>query len=149
MAWNLKDLRLLNAYLLRHANKIEKALLYQLEYLVADLQNHAKLNGAYNDQTANLRSSIGGAVLKNGKPISYRGFEGLAYGTGKGLEFINSLISNFGKGYVILIVAGMEYATYVEDIHELNVLKKTELKMQNDLSAAMAKLKAKIKKSGV
>jgi hypothetical protein len=41
-------------------------------------------------------------------------------------------------------VAGMEYATYVENYHNLNVLKKSELKMYRELPVMMEKLKQKI-----
>jgi hypothetical protein len=41
-------------------------------------------------------------------------------------------------------VAGMEYATYVENYHNLNVLKISELKMYRELPVMMEKLKQKI-----
>jgi hypothetical protein len=62
-----------------------------------------------------------------------------------GLEFINSLLSNYRSGYVVLVVAGMEYAAYVEDMHGLNVLKKTELEMQRQLPRIMKELKLLIR----
>ena len=145
MALKLRNKQVLQRYLLNYAKRIEAALIYRLEYLVAELENHAKDNAGYQDQTANLKSSIGGVVLKDGKPIAYRGFEGTQEGTGTGLEFINSLLSNYKSGYVVLIVAGMEYATYVEDMHNLNVLKKTELEMQRQLPRIMKELKLSIR----
>jgi hypothetical protein len=131
-------------YLRDFAQRIEKALIYQLEYMVAELQNHAKLSAGYQDQTSNLKSSIGGVVLKDGKPISFKGFGGTPSGTGTGLDFINSLIAQQGRGYVIILVAGMEYATYVENKHGLNVLKRSELKMFRDIPIMMNDLRYKI-----
>ena len=48
----------------------EKQLTYLLEAAVAELVNHAKLGAEYQDQTSNLKSSIGGIVLRNGVPIT-------------------------------------------------------------------------------
>ena len=127
------------------AKRIELALIRNLEIFVTKLEDHAKLSAGYKDQTGNLKSSIGGVVLKNGVPITYRGFEGKgADGVNTGLEYINSLISNYKKGYVILVVAGMDYAAYVEDYHDLNVLKKTELKMARELPKLLLNLKSTI-----
>jgi hypothetical protein len=145
MALRLKNKQQLSRFIKDQAFRIEKALIFQLEYLVAELQNHAKDNAGYTDQTANLKSSIGGVVLKDGKPVTYRGFVGTEDGTRSGLEFINSLIDEFQSGYAILIVAGMEYATYVEDIHNLNVLKKTELELERELPKLIRRLKLVIK----
>ncbi len=145
MVMKLKNKKGLSQYILSRSLVIEKALIFLLEALVADLQNHAKLNAGYEDQTSNLKGSIGGVVLKNGKPITYKGFDTDGKtGNITGLEFINNLISGYGSGYVILIVAGMEYGSYVEDLHNLNVLKKSELKMNRELSNILQGLKVKI-----
>jgi len=133
-------------YLALMSKRIEAALIYNLEYMVAELENHAKLNAGYTDQTSNLKGSIGGVILKNGKPVSYAGFDtGGEVGSRTGMEFLNSLISQNTKGYVILVVAGMEYATYVENYYNLNVLKQTELKMARELPQVLENLKNKIK----
>jgi hypothetical protein len=132
----------ISKYLKQQVLLIEKELIYRLEYLVADLQNHAKTSAEYIDQTSNLKGSIGGCVLKDGKPISYKGFNGGGeLGSKTGLEYLNSLISEQGSGYVILVVAGMNYASYVENYHNKNVLKKSELKMNRDLPEVFEKIK--------
>lgn len=145
MTLKLKNKKALSDYLRTYGLRIEKALIFQLEVLVAELENHAKDSAAYTDQTSNLKGSIGGVVLKNGRPVSYAGFNSDGKdGNAQGLEFINSLISDFGRGFVILVVAGMEYATYVENYHGLNVLKKTELKMRRELPKILEFMKRKI-----
>lgn len=142
MGLKLKNKKQLQNYLKRFVVRVEKALVYNMEALVAQLQNHAKQSAGYQDQTSNLKGSIGGVVLKDGRPISYKGFDaGGEEGNTQGLEYINSLISNYGSGYTILIVAGMEYATYVENYHNLNVLAKTELKLQRDIPKMLERLK--------
>lgn len=142
-----KNKQEVSKFILNYGNRIEAALIYQLEILVAQLENHAKRSAGYQDRTANLKSSIGGVVLKDGKVVTYKGFTGRQVGTSTGLEFINSLISDFSQGYVLILVAGMDYATYVENYHGLNVLKKSELKMRSDLPKMLNKLKKKIDSS--
>ena len=128
----------------------EKQLTYLLEAAVAELVNHAKLGAEYQDQTSNLKSSIGGIVLRNGVPVTYRGFQNEEVGTDgesgvkTGLEFATEVSKNIGTGYGIVIVAGMEYATYVEDVHGLNVLGKTGLKAYEELPKLLAQLKQRI-----
>lgn len=144
MALKLTNRNQVEKYLLQHGKRIETALIYQLEYLVAELTNHAKANAGYEDRTSNLKSSIGGVILKNGRPITYRGFvkeSNSDTGDKTGLEFINSLIKDVGKGYAVIIVAGMEYASYVENYHNLNVLKKTELQMKEKLELIVKRLR--------
>lgn len=147
MALRLKNRKALSNYLLDYSKRIEQALVFQLGAMVAELENHAKDNAGYQDQTSNLKSSIGGVVLKDGRPIKYEGFSGEGEGVTTGLEFINSLINEFSKGYAIIIVTGMDYASYVENFHNLNVLKKTELKMYRELPKVLARLKRKIDKA--
>jgi hypothetical protein len=126
---------------------IERALVYRLEAYVEELINDAKLSGEYNDQTGNLRSSIGGVLLKNRKPITYRGFVPVAGGTHgaiMGKDFLNRIAAQLGTGYVILIVAGMEYASYVEQIHSLNVLSLTEMKAVRELPGILKEIRDEV-----
>ena len=142
MSLKLKNSKAFSNLLLVKARRIEAALIYNLAYFIAELENHAKESAGYEDQTSNLKGSIGGVLLNNGKPITYRGFDSHGeVGNRTGMEFLNSLIEQHKQGYVILIVAGMEYATYVENYHDKNVLKKTELKMRRELPRLLRKLK--------
>lgn len=148
MTFRLKNKKQLTNYIAKRGDLIEKALIFNLEFLVTELQNHAKESAEYEDRTSNLKSSIGGVLLKDRKPITYKGFvnQGTAdTGDITGLEFINSKIAEMENGYVIVVVAGMEYASYVENEHNLNVLKKTELKMNRELPRMLKRLKRSIK----
>lgn len=145
MSLKLKNQKALTNYIAQRVKVIEQSLIYYLEYAVSELTEHAITNKGYKNQTANLKSSIGGCVLKDGRPVTYRGFKGQAAGGQTGLEFLNSLISSVGKGYSILIVAGMEYATYVENYRNLNVLKKTELHTPAVMKSMIEELKQKLK----
>lgn len=101
--------------------------------------NEAREYGSYQDQTGNLRSSIGYIVLKDGKPIEKGGFAPTERGTKKGKDgqkegeaFINKVISQYPSGFVLLVVAGMKYASYVE-ARNYNVLSSAELLAEKEV----------------
>jgi len=86
---------------------------------------------AYRDQTSNLRSSTGYVIVKNGKIVSLSAFDKAGSGTdgGKGQTsgkaYAKQLASQFPTGYALVVVAGMEYASYVAD-KGYNVLDSSE-----------------------
>ena len=101
--------------------------------------NEAREYGSYQDQTGNLRSSIGYIVLKDGKPIEKGGFAPTERGTKKGKDgqkegetFINKVISQYPSGFVLVVVAGMKYASYVE-ARNYNVLSSAELLAEKEV----------------
>ena len=101
--------------------------------------NEAREHGSYQDQTGNLRSSIGYIVLKDGKPIEKGGFAPTERGTKKGKDgqkegeaFINKVISQYPSGFVLVVVAGMKYASYVE-ARNYNVLSSAELLAEKEV----------------
>jgi len=106
-----------NAAVLQKIHEAKQVIHRALMRVGEECVNYARTHGSYMDQTGNLRSSIGYAVLDNGKIIAEKGFtqvrEG-ADGVKSGKEFINELISKNSAGIVLIVVAGMEYAAYVE-----------------------------------
>jgi len=70
-----------------------------------------KQTKTYKDVTFKLTSSIGYGVVWNGQLIEEGGF-GNGEGGEKGRTFLHSLVS--GVPYGLIIVAGMDYALYVE-----------------------------------
>ena len=101
--------------------------------------NEARTNGSYQDQTGNLRSSIGYVVLQDGKAIEKGGFAPTERGKEKGKNgqkegetFINKVISQYPKGFVLVVVAGMKYAAYVE-ARNYNVLSSAELLAEKEV----------------
>ena len=147
-----KHLKVIKKQIADSKYNYEKALIYQLEYAVEEFINHAKDNGEYTDRTSNLRSSIGGAVIKNGKAVSYKGFEIIGEqedGVETGMEFLNKKIEEFrGSGIGIILVAGMEYAGYVEDYRGKNVIKKTELHALQEMPKLIRQVKRIFEKAG-
>lgn len=126
------DMAGIRAYLQQCSDEVEKAVLENLNHLGMACVVKARTLDTYMDRTANLRNSIGYLVLKNGN-IHSSFFE--AQGRGQefdptqkagekvGEEFAKSLISEYTEGYALIVVAGMHYASYVEDVHGKDVLK--------------------------
>ena len=112
------------------AQSAKKAALETLDYVGLECVKEARQNGRYKDQTGNLRSSIGYVVLDGGKIVKKSGFE-KTRATAKGAKkesqnYINSIINSYPKGLVLIVVAGMKYATYVE-ARGYNVLNSSEV----------------------
>lgn len=78
----------------------------------------ARDSGKYTDRSGNLRSSIGFAVVYDGKIIRQSSFEKVKQtateGAATGKELIRQLASSYADGLVLILVAGMNYAVYVE-----------------------------------
>lgn len=72
----------------------------------------------YQDQTGNLTSSIGFVIVDNGKIVTDYGFEPIkptaTEGSEAGRSFATQLAANYPQGIATIIVAGMNYAAYVE-----------------------------------
>lgn len=106
---------------------IANVLCYVGEQCITEARN----GGTYEDQTGNLRSSIGYAVLMNGQIIQSdcvdkikNGDEGVS----EGLAFLQKRIKSASKkGVCLIVTAGMNYAVYVE-MKGYVVLSSTKLK---------------------
>ena len=97
--------------------KKERVIIRNLSYLGEMCVNKAKDSNEYKDQTGNLRSSIGYIILKDGVVLKKGGFEVVKEGdngSNTGYDFAKTLISGKRVGYVLIVVAGMNYASYVE-----------------------------------
>lgn len=118
----------INKHLEQEIQKREKKIIKSLNYIGMTCIAEARNNGNYIDQTGNLRSSIGYAILKNGTPIKTLGFQKVKKGDEglkKGENLIKSVAYEFGSGYVLIVVAGMNYAAYVET--KRNVISSSEI----------------------
>ncbi len=108
----------------------------------------ARDNGDYTDQTGNLRSSIGYAVLWNGKIIQKECADKVKNGdegTSKGEKFLSDRIKKAQKkGVVLIVTAGMNYAEYVE-AKGYNVLTSAELKAGPMIKSILTQIGFKVK----
>lgn len=115
--------------------------------------------GRYQNITGNLRSSLGYVIAQDGKIIKEGGFKQVqgrgenyekvffttktqktvqfwargkagdgSEGSRQGLEYARSLALK-SKGLMLIVVAGMDYASYVNDIHHLNVIDTAQAKV--------------------
>lgn len=122
---------------------IEEAILGRLKFVGEKFIRNARTNGNYKDQTGNLRSSIGYVILKDGKQI-FTNFRGKKEaGQLKAIEVANEAAEEFKRGFVLIVVAGMEYAASVES-KSYDVLTASSLLAEQDLKAAIEELKNKI-----
>lgn len=92
-----------------------------LQRSILEVVKIAKTTDTYTDRTNNLRSSIGYVLYKDGQKVSASfekagdGGEGNgSEGMKKGLAYADSVANSFSSGYVVVMVAGMDYAAYVE-----------------------------------
>lgn len=91
-------------------------------------------DGSFHDVTGNLRSSIGYAILVDGKVYKQSDFKAVsgsvgdgAKGSATGQALISKLQSKFPWGVVLILCAGMNYAAYVEAVKHKDVLTSAEL----------------------
>lgn len=94
------------------------------------------------DQTGNLRSSIGYAILDYGKKVIESAFAVVLNGTEGPQEskrYINELAAQYATTYALVVVAGMSYADYVEAINGKDVLASTELWAKSKVDGYMTR----------
>ena len=99
------------------------------------------------DRTGNLRSSIGYVVVSDGAVTSKYGFTAVSgpdggggEGASEGERFAVRLASEHPTGYALIIVAGMDYAVFVEAMENKDVLASAELFLRKEIQAMTARL---------
>ena len=110
-----------------------RALSYLGELCVIEARNRPQEISWY-DRSGNLRSSIGYAIIHNGKILEYSDFTQVRQGN----EGVRK-----GKA-LIVVVAGMNYAEFVEAMENKNVLASAELFARKELPGMMSKLKKQL-----
>lgn len=118
----------------RAEEKMIKALQQTGEYFVT----RARETGNYNNDTGNLRSSIGYVIARDGQTI-FGDFQPAGVGTdqktgvGEAKRLASSLALTHNKGLVLIGVAGMDYAVYVENMDNKDVISSSESKAKRML----------------
>lgn len=130
-------------------SKMLRILIQAGEYAVAEARKKSQ-EESFIDHTGNLRSSIGYVIAKNGV-IHTDNFEESAKGTDKvtgkrtGYQLAVSLADKYRmNGYVLIVVAGMEYAAVVQNIENKDVLLGTVIKTESYLGKLISKFKTKL-----
>lgn len=125
--------------------RLEKATIFQLNYLGEQLVKYAKDMHNYTDRTGNLTNSIAYAVLRGSEIVTYGGENQPGDGADNALATARLFASQIGgHTFSLIVVAGMNYAAYVE-AKGYNVILPAELKARTDFPRAMAKLQEKAK----
>lgn len=78
---------------------------------------YARTLDTYKDDTGNLRSSIGYAVVHDGKTVMISDFEQVLDGrdgSDKGATILENIVKTKKSGLWLVMVAGMNYASAVE-----------------------------------
>ena len=108
----------------------------------------AREAGNYTDQTGNLRSSIGYAVVMDGKVVQRDCIDKVKQGdkgVSEGDDYLSKRIKKARKkGIVLIVTAGMNYAEYVE-AKGYNVLSSAELKAGPLVKSLLTRLGFKAK----
>lgn len=106
----------IDAYLEAQIERIEGQIIYNLSYVGEQCLNAARSTNSYKDQTGNLRSSVGYVIARDGEIIRASDFKTVKQGrkgSKAGAAFVRRLVREFPQGFVLLVVAGMNYAAYV------------------------------------
>lgn len=106
----------IDRYITGRVEAIKKAIVYNLCAVGELVLNAARLTNSYKDQTGNLRSSIGYVVAVDGEIVQMSSFDTVKEGregSRGGKEYAMQLVRDFPHGIVLIVVAGMNYASYV------------------------------------
>lgn len=99
----------------------------------------------FEDQTGNLRGSIGYTVFVNGIAV-HDGYDGASEGQAAGKSLARKVGAQYTNGICLVVTAGMNYAVHVES-RGRDVLTSTELFAQQEMPKIVAKLKQNINKA--
>lgn len=115
--------------------KMEKAIEARLIRIGNKFVRDARLNADFTDRTGNLRSSIGYVLIGDGTPIKadFEDTKKGLMGKTKAIEYATEITSGYNHGYVLVVVAGMEYAARVES-HGFDVLTGSSIAATNELT---------------
>ena len=140
----------LKTMLAERVNRINLAILIQLRVLGEKCVNHARQIDktiGFEDQTGNLRSSLGYVIYLNGKPVgeNFEKVRGGNEGLEKGRKLAKEIAGDYPRGFLLVVVAGMEYAVYVE-ANNRDVLTSAEHLAEKKLPEMLKQIDDKIKR---
>lgn len=103
---------------------------------------YARESGRYLNHTGNLRSSIGYVIVRNGS-IAHSDFQKQNIGTEgeegvlKAKKLARELANTHSDGIVLIGLAGMEYAVYVEAMESKDVITAANIKTEEWMRTAI------------
>lgn len=134
----------LDRFIENHVKRVVDSVIYRLSYIGEKVVNQARDTDkrTFKDQTGNLRSSIGYVIVSDGqivKASDFRTVKGGSQGSATGRSYAERLAQQFPDGIVLIVVAGMNYATYVS-AKGLDVLDSAELLAQREIPKMLERL---------
>lgn len=133
----------IKAMLGERRQRIHDAILLNLKRIGEIFVRNARNNNTYKDQTGNLRSSIGYVILYNGVQL-FESFKssGGSEGVEKAKEVVEEVKQNFPSGFVLIGVAGMDYAAAVE-ASGYDVISASSIEAETNLKVAIQRIAKK------
>lgn len=143
--------REIKAFLERASKIVEDCIIEEfIEWAKKD-DEYLRSNNGFNDQTGNLRSSLGSIVAKNGKMVFSTPFQTVlngSKGSATGRRMAQELAEQTQGVIAKVMLAGMDYAQYVEDINSKDVLESRRIQCEREAQGvfekAMKKAEARI-----
>jgi hypothetical protein len=133
----------IEGYLQAEVARREGSILNALAQVGEQCVNQARSAGSYTDQTSNLRSSTGYVIAIDGRIVLMSAFDPVKpegrKGSQDGKHFARSLVSGFPRGIVLIVVAGMRYASAVS-ARGKDVLDSAELLAEQLVPSMMRRL---------
>jgi hypothetical protein len=127
-------------------SRVELALIRRLQFVGESFIINARQGANFKDHTGNLRSSIGYVIIQNGLQYTQSGWKQILQGT-EGIATSQQLIEELSKLYpnsiVLICVAGMDYAAYVE-AKGYDVISASSITAKNELQKSVEELIAKL-----
>lgn len=135
---------------------IEKAILMRLQLIGEQFVKNAREKANFKDRTGNLRNSIGYVILHDGRQVFQNFSEARIGASGKGKKgakdegpkkaqkAAREARKKFPTGYVLVGVAGMEYAAYVES-NGYDVISSSAIQAEVSLKQAVRTIQDKVK----
>lgn len=106
----------IDRYIEQQVERLIKAAIYNLQFIGEKCLNAARETNSYKDRTGNLRSSLGYVIVRDGKIVYQSDFEVVWQGNAgakSGIQYAKEIARQFPEGIVLIVVAGMNYASYV------------------------------------
>ena len=139
-------------YINKAIERADKVVLRNLQRLGEEAVIYARnRTGAesWYDQTGNLRSSIGYVIARDGNIVRVGGFSQILEGTEgptEGKKFAKEMADAYPGKYVLIVVAGMNYASYVEEMENKDVLASSSLFVERELPKMIKRIDEQIGK---
>lgn len=127
--------RNISDFLQKAAKIVEDCIVEEFtEWAKAD-DAYLRANRGFNDQTGNLRSSLGAIVAKDGRMVFSTPFStvlGGTKGSAEGRKMAQQLAAETQGVIAKIMLAGMDYAQYVEDIDSKDVLESRRIQCERE-----------------